>query len=87
MPGCRVPITIAAGTFGVSYRVFAASVAFSTAIWAGCWLVVGSLAGWRVARFLGHHHALYGVLAALLAVAVVLVAVQVGRELRHADRR
>src|SRR5205807_273204 len=43
IPGFRVPITVASGIFNVPYRVFAPSVAVSTAIWAGVMLTLGML--------------------------------------------
>src|SRR6267378_2624824 len=39
IPGFRIPITVMAGIFRVPYRMFAASVAVSTAIWAGVVLI------------------------------------------------
>ncbi|HYL08518.1 MAG TPA: DedA family protein, partial [Candidatus Udaeobacter sp.] len=47
IPGFRVPITVAAATLGVPYRVFAPSVAVSTAIWAGVMLTLGMTIGPR----------------------------------------
>src|SRR5216110_2563235 len=41
IPGFRIPITVACGVFRVPYRVFAPSVAVSTAIWAGIMLYIG----------------------------------------------
>jgi membrane protein DedA with SNARE-associated domain len=53
--GFRVPVTVAAGVFGVPYRVFILSVAISTAPWAAAWLWVGVTFGARLARFLHLH--------------------------------
>ena len=41
IPGFRIPITVACGVFRIRYPVFAASVAVSTAIWAGVVLIIG----------------------------------------------
>jgi membrane protein DedA with SNARE-associated domain len=53
LPGLRIPITVMAGVLEVPYRVFAASVAVSTAIWAGVWIVLTARFGARVAGWLG----------------------------------
>jgi membrane protein DedA with SNARE-associated domain len=42
VPGFRIAITVMAGIFRVPYRVFAPSVAISTAVWAGLWIVLGA---------------------------------------------
>lgn len=71
IPGFRVPITFAAGSLGVSYRVFAPSVAVSTAIWAGVMLTVGVTIGPRLALLLHAHGWIYviwaGIVVALVA--------------------
>jgi membrane protein DedA with SNARE-associated domain len=69
IPGFRVPITLAAGILRVRYRVFAASVAVSTAIWAGVFLIVGINFGGRVEAFLRVHRETYW----LMVVVVVVV--------------
>ena len=53
LPGLRIPITVMAGVLEVRYRVFAASVAVSTAIWAGVWIVLAARFGSRVTPWLG----------------------------------
>jgi membrane protein DedA with SNARE-associated domain len=75
VPGFRVPVTVLAGTFGVRYRVFAPSVAVSTAIWAGALLLLSARFGPGLARALGSHRPLHllAVAAALVALAVVLL--------------
>jgi membrane protein DedA with SNARE-associated domain len=45
VPGFRIPMTVMAGVFRVPYRVFAPSVAVSTGIWAGFWLLLGARFG------------------------------------------
>jgi membrane-associated protein len=72
IPGFRVPITLAAGVFRVRYPVFAASVAVSTAIWAGVFLIVGINFGGRLEAFLRVHRE-----ASWLFVAFIVVAVSV----------
>jgi membrane-associated protein len=84
VPGMRVPITVLAGTFGVRYRVFAPSVAVSTAIWAGVWLALAARFGPSVAGVLTRHRSLY--LAALGAAVLVLALVLV-RAWRSSGRR
>jgi len=74
--GFRVPITVAAGVLRVSYPVFAASVAVSTAVWAAVWLWLGVTVGRRLMGFAAVHGWAY-VLPALglagLAVGSLLV--------------
>jgi len=65
IPGARIPITIAAGVLRVPYRMFAVSVAVSTAVWAALFLVVGGVVGDGVAVFLAAHRSTYVVLPAL----------------------
>jgi membrane protein DedA with SNARE-associated domain len=84
VPGCRIPITVIAGTFGVRYRVFAPSVAVSTAIWAGIWLWLAFRFGPHVARVLSTHRWLY---LAVAAAVVAVLAVVVVRGWRSSGRR
>ena len=53
VPGLRIPITVMAGVLEVPYGEFAASVAVSTAIWAGVWIVLTARFGSRVIGWLG----------------------------------
>jgi membrane protein DedA with SNARE-associated domain len=66
IPGFRIPITVAAGVFRVPYRVFAPSVAVSTAIWAGVVLIIGINFGPRLGRLLQAHTFLYFAWAAIV---------------------
>jgi membrane protein DedA with SNARE-associated domain len=59
IPGFRVPITVASAVFGVPYRVFAPSVAVSTAIWAGVMLTLGINIGPHLAVLLQAHGWVY----------------------------
>jgi len=45
VPGLRVPITVAAGILGMKLRIFLASVAISSAVWAAVFLALGRLRG------------------------------------------
>jgi membrane protein DedA with SNARE-associated domain len=68
IPGLRVPLTVAAGIFKVRYQVFIASVAISTAVWAGFFLAMGALFGGRIGHLLSLHREGY----VILPVAIVL---------------
>ena len=73
IPGFRVPITVAAGVFKVRYPRFAASVAVSTAIWAGVVMAIGINFGPRMEAFLRLHREMFWLWAAVVIVTVVLV--------------
>jgi membrane protein DedA with SNARE-associated domain len=45
IPGMRVPLTVAAGTFGFPYRFFVLAVGISTATWAAIFLYLGNQVG------------------------------------------
>jgi membrane protein DedA with SNARE-associated domain len=45
IPGMRVPLTVAAGTFGFPYRLFVLAVGISTATWAAIFLFLGNQVG------------------------------------------
>jgi membrane-associated protein len=83
LPGFRIPITVMAGTFEVRYRVFALSVAVSTAVWAGIWLLLGRRYGRAVAHLFNQHR--WGYLAAV-GVVVLVVAYAVARAWRSTGR-
>src|SRR2546429_9993715 len=71
IPGFRIPITVTCGVFRIPYRVFAPSVAVSTAIWAGIVLYIGVNFGPRFENLLRAHTSLYfvwgGLVLALIA--------------------
>jgi membrane-associated protein len=71
IPGFRIPITVACGVFRIPYRVFAPSVAVSTAIWAGVVLYIGVNFGPKFENLLRAHTSLYfiwgGLVLALIA--------------------
>jgi membrane-associated protein len=79
LPGFRIPITVAAGTFKVRYAVFASSVAVSTAIWAGAWFWLEARFGREIGRFVNAHHWTYLVVAAVLLFAIVSLIVRAAR--------
>jgi membrane protein DedA with SNARE-associated domain len=79
VPGFRIPITVAAGTFKVRYRVFAPCVAVSTAIWAGVWFWLEARFGRQVGRFINANRWTYIVIAAVLVFAIVSLIVRAAR--------
>lgn len=88
LPGLRIPITVAAGVLRVRYRVFVASVAVSTAIWAGFFMLIGSLFGGELQTALRLHRGrlLVGVILVLLVGGAIFVARhRFFRLLRRAD--
>jgi membrane protein DedA with SNARE-associated domain len=72
IPGFRVPITVAAGVFKVHYPVFAASVAVSTAIWAGVVMIIGITVGPRLEAFLTLHRDWLWLWAAVVVLFVIV---------------
>ena len=79
IPGFRVPITVAAGVLKVKYSLFAASVAVSTAIWAGIVLIVGVNFGPRMGSFLEAHRQMYWLWAAVVVAMIVVVVFRIRR--------
>jgi membrane protein DedA with SNARE-associated domain len=69
VPGLRVPLTVAAGIFRVRYRVFVASVAVSTAVWAGFFMTLGAVFGGRIGHLLQLHREGYVILPAVIVLA------------------
>jgi membrane protein DedA with SNARE-associated domain len=69
IPGLRVPLTVAAGIFRVPYRVFIASVAISTAVWAGFFMMLGAVFGGRIGYLLQLHREGYVILPAGIVLA------------------
>jgi membrane protein DedA with SNARE-associated domain len=86
IPGFRIPITVAAGVLKVKYWVFAASVAVSTAIWAGVVIVIGINYGPRMEAFLRVHRETYWMWAVIVLVMVSVIALRVYRAGPHAKR-
>jgi membrane protein DedA with SNARE-associated domain len=79
VPGFRIPITVASGIFEVPYRVFAPSVAVSTAIWAAAWLTLGARFGDNVRHFFELHRWTYLLLAGGVVALAVLAVIQYRR--------
>jgi membrane protein DedA with SNARE-associated domain len=76
IPGFRIPITVASGTFAVPYRVFAPSVAVSTAIWAGVVLTIGINYGPWLETLLRAHTQLYFIWGAFVVLLVTTLFVR-----------
>jgi membrane-associated protein len=68
VPGLRVPLTVAAGIFRVRYRIFVASVAISTAVWAGFFMTLGAVFGGRIGHLLSLHREGYVILPAAIVI-------------------
>src|SRR2546421_5516245 len=86
IPGFRIPITVASGIFEVRYPVFAASVAVSTAIWAGVVLIIGINFGPRLADLLRAHSILYFVWGGLVLTLVGSIFIRQQLRRRRAGR-
>ena len=86
IPGFRVPITVAAGTFNVSFRTFALCVCISTATWSAFFLLIGNILGERARAFMAvHRTATPLIFAAILAVGVVYLMGRWVMTRRHVD--
>jgi membrane protein DedA with SNARE-associated domain len=72
IPGFRVPLTVAAGIFKVRYRVFALSVAVSTAVWTAGFLLVGVTLGGRLGHMFAVHRKATTVIVLLFITGVFL---------------
>ncbi len=83
IPGFRVPLTVVAGTLKFPYRLFVPSVAVSTAIWAGFFLLIGDRLGGPIARFTGSHRWVYAVGTVLLLGAIGFIAWRASQALRE----
>jgi membrane protein DedA with SNARE-associated domain len=79
IPGFRVPITVAAGVLKIGYPVFVASVAVSTAIWAGVMMVIGINFGPRMEAFLNLHRETYWLWAAVVLVMIAVIVYRIQR--------
>jgi len=81
IPGFRIPITVASGVFQIPYRVFAPSVAISSAIWAGIVLYIGVNYGPKFENLLRAHTSLYFIWAGLVALLILTIFVRQRRRL------
>jgi membrane protein DedA with SNARE-associated domain len=73
IPGARVPLTVAAGVLKLTYPVFAISVAVSSAVWAGAFLILGAVFGPSIERAIRSSPLPYIVAAVALVLVVVVV--------------
>jgi membrane protein DedA with SNARE-associated domain len=87
IPGARVPLTVAAGVLKLRYRVFAISVAVSSAAWAGIFLLLGVIFGDSLERSIRSTPLLYGGVAAGIVLAVVVGALLRSRRRGDVMRR
>jgi membrane protein DedA with SNARE-associated domain len=85
IPGLRVPLTVAAGVLKLPYRVFALSVAVSSAAWAGVFLALGAVFGNSIERSIRSSPWIY--LIGLIVVVGGLVAIALFRSRRTAASR
>src|ERR1700716_726412 len=76
VPGFRIPVTVLAATTGVPYRIFAPSVAVSTAVWAAIGLWIGATFGQSIGNLLARYPWLYLVALGLVIVAVAVAVVR-----------
>ena len=75
LPGFRIAVTVIAATVGVPYRVFAPSVAVSTAIWAAGGLWLGATLGETISGVLFDRSWIYFLVFALAIVALAVTLV------------
>lgn len=74
VPGFRVAVTVVAGSFQVSYRVFITGVAISAAVWITAFMGLGLLVGPKAAQLLGtHQNSSLTILGAFVLIGLVLV--------------
>jgi membrane protein DedA with SNARE-associated domain len=83
IPGFRVPLTVAAGVIGVTYRTFAISVAISTGMWVGAFLFIGVSFGGHLEHLIRLHRETYLVMPALIALVFVVYGIRKLRSGRH----
>jgi membrane-associated protein len=74
IPGFRVPLTVVAGLLELPYPVFAASVAVSSAVWAGVFLILGVVFGGGIEKSIRSNLVLFGEGAVVIVVIVAVVA-------------
>jgi len=83
VPGFRIPVTVLAASTGVPYRVFAPSVAISTAVWAAIGLWIGATFGQSIGNLLARYPWLYLVGFGLVIVVVAVALVRLWRVSNH----
>jgi membrane protein DedA with SNARE-associated domain len=74
IPGFRVPLTVVAGILELPYGIFAISVAVSSAVWAGLFLVLGSVFGSSIEKAIRSNLLLFGEATVVIIAAVAVVA-------------
>ena len=74
IPGFRVPLTVVAGLLELPYPVFAVSVAVSSAVWAGVFLILGVVFGNGIEKSIRSNLLLFGEVAVVIVVIVAVVA-------------
>jgi membrane protein DedA with SNARE-associated domain len=85
IPGARVPLTVAAGVLKLRYSVFAVSVAVSSAVWAGLFLILGAVFGPSLERAIRSSPLPYvGAAVALVVVVAAVAIVRARRDSREA---
>jgi membrane protein DedA with SNARE-associated domain len=85
IPGFRVPLTVVAGTIKFPYPKFAISVAVSTSVWAGFYMVLGKAFGNPVITFLSANTWIYAVGTGVLLLVVAYLGIRVVRIARSSD--
>jgi membrane-associated protein len=83
IPGFRVPLTVVAGLLELPYPIFAISVAISSSVWAGVFLVLGAVFGSSIEKSIRSNLLLFG---EVVVVIVVVAAVAFVRSHRHAQQ-
>src|SRR5260370_29928191 len=84
IPGFRVPLTVVAGILELPYRIFAISVAVSSAIWAGVFLALGVVFGSGIEKSIRSNLLVFG--AVVVVIIVVVAAGAFFRSPRHAPQ-
>lgn len=74
IPGFRVPLTVVAGLLELPYPIFAVSVAVSSAIWAGVFLILGVVFGNGIEKSIRSNLVLFGAVVVVIVVVVAAVA-------------
>jgi membrane protein DedA with SNARE-associated domain len=87
IPGFRVPLTVAAGVLKLPYRIFAISVAVSSAAWAGVFLLLGVLFGDSIERSIRSSPLVYGGVAGAIVVVVLVFAFIRSRRQNQEEKR
>jgi membrane protein DedA with SNARE-associated domain len=87
IPGFRVPLTVVAGLLELPYRIFAISVAISSAIWAGVFLALGAVFGSSIEKSIRSNLLLFGEVAVVIVVVAAVVAYVRSRRHAHEPSR